>query len=188
MTSPDPSSPPSAAAAATSDEIVRLAPEILAFLTHHAGDPHRGAELAQDALATAFRKAGDVRDPSAVRPWLFRIAVNRFHDFVRRERPRDRTTELSDRPDRSAAASPEAAALRRETEDVLRAAVAALPERQRAVFMLSGVEGLDHAGIATELDLSPGAVKTALYHAREKLRVVVGRYLGLEGAGEDRTP
>jgi RNA polymerase sigma-70 factor, ECF subfamily len=190
MTRPDlPAETPSRPSAEALDaEIVRCAPEIAAFLAHHAGDRAVGADLAQDVLAAAFRGVGAMRAPETVRPWLYRIAVNRFHDHLRRARRAPAIRPFAERPDPRAEASPEKAALRREMEDVLREAVAALPARQRGVFLLHGVEGFDHRAIAEACGLSAGAVKTALYHAREALRARLSRYLGEPGRdqGEDR--
>jgi RNA polymerase sigma factor (sigma-70 family) len=179
MTRPEPHETPSCPTGEALDaEVVRCAPEIAAFLTHHAGDRGVGADLAQDVLARAFRGLSTVREPSHVRAWLYRIAVNRFHDFVRQTRRTPPPAPILDRPDPRAEASPEKAALRREAEDVLRRATAELPSRQRAVFLLHGVEGFDHAAIAATLGVSVGAVKTALYHARETLRAKLADYLG----------
>ncbi|HYC76930.1 MAG TPA: RNA polymerase sigma factor [Planctomycetota bacterium] len=177
---PETAAPDAPRAASVDDAVARHAGEIAAFLAHHAGDAATGSDLAQDVFETAFRRQNDVRDPGAVRAWLFRIAVNRFHDHLRGKRRRPPPEPLPDAVDRREA-GPERAALRRELEDVLRDAVAALPERQRGVFLLHGVEGFDHALIGATLGLGAGAVKTALYHAREKLRVRLGRYLGLDG-------
>ena len=178
---PPPPGPP------TADDVVRHAGELLGFLTHHLGDRAVAAELLQDVLVRAIARIGEVRASDRVRPWLFRIAVNRFNDYLRREKPRAVHGAAPDPVDPTEGASPERSALRREVEDVLRRAVAELPERQREVVLLHGVEGVDQTAIASRLGLTAGAVKTALYHGREKLRAVLGRYLGFDpGRSGDR--
>ncbi len=171
---PTPSGPPSA------QDVVRHAGELLGFLSRHLGDRAVAAELLQDVLVRAFTRLHEVRGADHVRPWLFRIAVNRFNDYLRREKPRRTAAAPADPVDQNVEASPERTALRHEVEDVLRRAVADLPERQREVVLLHGVEGFDQTLIAARLGLTTGAVKTALYHGREKLRAVLGRYLGFD--------
>jgi len=50
------------------------------------------------------------------------------------------------------------------------AAVARLPERARAVFLLHDVEGYDHAEVAAMLGVAEGTVRAHLHHARAMLR------------------
>jgi RNA polymerase sigma-70 factor (ECF subfamily) len=69
-------------------------------------------------------------------------------------------------------ASPDAARTA-EDRDALRrtrAAIAALPDRQRMAILLSAVAGLETARIAETLDLTPGAVEQLLVRARRSLR------------------
>jgi RNA polymerase sigma-70 factor (ECF subfamily) len=158
-------------------EVAALAPELIAFLRHHTGDHHLGADLAQDVLARAFRSLSGLRDPEALRGWLFRIAVNRFNDHVRRSRALrvdvgpvpEREAPAAERPDREAMAS--------ELDQVLRRELVKLPERQRTVLMLHGVRGMRQPEIAEILGISADAVKMSLFHAREKMRVRLAHYM-----------
>src|ERR1700748_1028708 len=47
-------------------------------------DPEEAADALQDAMVSAFRRAGDFRGESAVTTWLHRIGVNASLDRVRR--------------------------------------------------------------------------------------------------------
>jgi RNA polymerase sigma-70 factor, ECF subfamily len=68
-----------------------------------------------------------------------------------------------------------------EARERLRAAIAALPERQRAVLTLRDVEGLDAEEVADLLDLSPGNQRVLLHRARSKVRAALEDYFD-EGA------
>lgn len=159
------------------EELVLLAPEVIAFLRHHTGDHHLGADLAQDVLARAFRSIAGLRDREALRGWLFRIAVNRFNDHIRRSRALridvgpvpEREAPAAERPDREAMAS--------ELDQVLRRELVKLPERQRTVLMLHGVRGMRQPEIAEVLGISVDAVKMSLFHAREKMRSRLAHYM-----------
>ena len=75
-----------------------------------------------------------------------------------------------------------------EARDCLRAAIAALPERQQAVLTLRDVEGLDADEVAESLDVSPGNQRGALHRARAEgprraRGVLQGRRAALTPAG-----
>ena len=76
------------------------------------------------------------------------------------------------------AADPEKEAFRKEVRGILEAAIDALPDRYRTVFMLREVEEMSTAETAECLNLTPDTVKTRLRRARlflqEKLYVSVG--------------
>ncbi|MEE2713735.1 MAG: RNA polymerase sigma factor [Planctomycetota bacterium] len=158
--------------------LVDLAEELVGFMQHHVGDIHLGADIAQDALAQAFQGLGRLRDPRAMRGWVYRIAINRFNDYVRKSKTLRQ--EPGPLPERVAPASagPVRQALAHELDSELRDQLLSLPERQRTVLMLHGVRGMTHQDIATVLDITVDAVKMSLFHAREKMRVRLESYLG----------
>src|ERR1700719_3084353 len=51
-------------------------------------DPEEAADALQDAMVSAFRRAGDFRGESAVTTWLHRIVVNAALDRLRRRAAR----------------------------------------------------------------------------------------------------
>jgi RNA polymerase sigma factor (sigma-70 family) len=158
--------------------LAALAPELVAFMQHHAGDTHLGADIAQDALVQALQSLPELRDASAVRGWVYRIAINRFNDHVRRRRIIHWEGEPPDHHAAPSATRPEREALTRELDRELRDQLLQLPERQRTVLMLHSVRGLSQSQIAQLLGISIDAVKMGLFHAREKMRVRLEQYLG----------
>ena len=65
---------------------------------------------------------------------------------------------------------PEERAFNRELAHVLEAAIDALPDGFRAVFMLRDVEGLSTAATAASLEITEQTTKTRLHRARALLR------------------
>ena len=134
-------------------------------------------DAAQDAFVQAGRGAGDYRG-GLVRPWLLRIATNRCYDLLR-SKARRPAGSLDAEPfevepvwtSQSAAAErPEAFALRGELAVHLERALAALPEDQRLVVVLSDVQGCDYEEIARITGTALGTVKSRLSRARARLR------------------
>lgn len=127
---------------------------------------------AQDVVQDVFLRLW--LKPNAWRPgeaqfstWLYRVVVNRCLDFQRRPKGTalDAIEEPQD-PDGSA----EQAMLDAERDQALDAAVAQLPERQRAAIALTYTAGLRNAEAAAALDVSVKAFEALLVRAKRELR------------------
>jgi RNA polymerase sigma-70 factor (ECF subfamily) len=127
------------------------------------------AEDAEDVVQEVFLELFRTRHTSGVqhRPELLRrLTAFRSLDRLRRRRLAPVLDSLSV-PD--CHAGPDAVAIGRELAERLRAAVVQLPEQESAVFCLRYFEDLSYQQIADTLNISPGAVATALHKARAKL-------------------
>ena len=60
----------------------------------------------------------------------------------------------------------------------LHAAIAALPDGYRMVFVMHDVEGYTHEEIAASLGIQPGTSKAQLSRARGKLREALAAFAG----------
>jgi RNA polymerase sigma-70 factor (ECF subfamily) len=93
------------------------------------------------------------------------------------ERERDRVPSGWSAASARHADSPERRLLGSETMDVLQAAIAVLPERQRRVLVLRDVHGLSSAQACAALGLTEGNQRVLLHRARVRIRSVVGDYV-----------
>ena len=159
------------------DCLERCAP--LAFRVAYSVLRHRedAEDVAQEALAKAFRSAGSLRDRDRFEAWLVRIAWRRALDRRRGEARRDRREQAAAGP--PAAPTVEDLAASREREERVWAEVDRLPEKLRVVVVLAAIEGHDLAEVARLLEVPVGTVKSRLFHARrtlaERLRWTVER-------------
>lgn len=145
----------------------RHAGRVFAVCLRLAGDRGRAEECAQDAFVQAWQRLSQFRGDSAFGTWLHRIAVNATLSAGRAHGVRQRHIASSDDPalhDRPARASMPGVRLD------LEAAILALPDAARRVFVLHDVEGHKHHEIATLLGIAPGTSKAHLHHARRMLR------------------
>jgi RNA polymerase sigma-70 factor (ECF subfamily) len=128
-------------------------------------DPEDAADALQDAMISAFRRAGSFRGDSAVTTWLHRIVVNACLDRVRRKasRPADPLPDY-DVPDRR----PDPLAARELALD-LDAALAKLPAEQRAALVLVDMYGYPVDDVAVILDCPVGTVKSRCARGRARL-------------------
>lgn len=150
----------------------------------------RSAADAEDAAQEAFVKAyyalGRFRTQSPFRPWILRIVANEARNRVRSARRREglalRVAE--DQPSGGAAPSPEAAALDRERDEALLAAMAQLSEPDRQIITCRYLLDLSEAETADTLGLRRGTVKSRLSRALGRLRQVLPETLRPLGAAE----
>jgi RNA polymerase sigma factor (sigma-70 family) len=123
-----------------------------------AGDVEGGRDAVQEAFASAVRTREQFRGEGPVEAWLWRAVVTRAHNERRRKPP-------------GAAADAElSAGSLTERDAALRAAVSALPERQRHVLFLRYFADLDYRAIAEALGIQTGTVSATLSQAHAALR------------------
>ena len=145
-------------------------PRVYRFALRLTGDPHAADDLTQDTFLRAWRAHGQVREPRALRVWLFRIAVNLWRDGQRRGRLLVARAEPL--PDGVVGREASAELLVEEKEELDRAVdlLNSLPARQREVLHMSACEEMTAAEIAEVLQISRESVKANLSLARKAMR------------------
>ncbi len=136
-------------------------------------NPTDAEDLVQDTMLRAYRGIGgfDGRHPRA---WLLTIMRNAQINRVRRKRPEllrdpDSTMErLADED--SGTADPETQVLEKGYDAAVEKAVAALPEKFRAVLDLVDIQALSYQEAAEILDIPTGTVMSRLHRARKRIR------------------
>ena len=136
---------------------------LLRYGTALTGDPHRAADLVQDALertGLAWSRVHQQGDPEG---YVRRVMANRNISQWRRLR-RERLVE----------ATPEQPYEDRQADDVMWDVLAQLPRRQRTVLVLRYYEDLSEAEIARVLGIAPGTVKSQASKGIAALRAAIG--------------
>ena len=136
------------------------------------GDEEDARDVVQDAYLRAFRGLRRFRGEAQFTTWLYRITANcAASSLGKRVRHRhDVLDEDEEIIDLSARVDPAEQADRGAVRERVKAALAELPPRLRAVVVLRDVYDLSHEAIAAELGISESAAKVRLHRARRKLR------------------
>ena len=144
-----------------------FAPRIKAFLMKSGTPAALAEDCAQDVMAAVWQKA-HLFDPAraSVSTWIFTIARNRRIDLARRVRPdpEDLPWGPEEEPDQT-----DALILQQETR-ALTAAIATLPEKQRALIERAYYGDLSQTEIAKETGLPLGTIKSRIRLALDRLR------------------
>jgi RNA polymerase sigma-70 factor (ECF subfamily) len=130
-------------------------------------DPDDAADALQEAMISAFRRAGDFRGDSAVTTWLHRIVVNASLDLLRRRSAR--SVGWSGDPDDLPGPEPRQGAANTESRLDVDAALRTLPPPQRAALVLVDMLGYSVADASAILGISEGTVKSRCARGRVKL-------------------
>jgi|SRR2546425_730572 len=134
-------------------------------------DPDDADDAAQDALLAALVKLQQYDPRRPFGPWLMRIVANAATD--RRRRRTVRRAEPLDPNATVGGPRPDVQTEQRALAQRLREALAELPERRRVAVVLFDVEGYSHAEIAEILGVAEGTVRSEVFHARRRLRVLL---------------
>ena len=151
--------------------VVQLAVNLL-------GDRDEALDLSQEVFLRVFRTIHRFRGQSALRTWIYRIAVNQArnrHRFWRRRHRNDQVSldahiaahgefpsMLDLRPDRVFE--------QKQLGQRLQDALDHLPFDQRTAIVLREIDGLSYDDIAVALGVAIGTVKSRLTRARQALR------------------
>lgn len=151
------------------------------------GDVHRAEDLTQEVFAKLFARRHAYEAARKFATWLWRVALNHCYNDLRRPQRRYETR-LEPPPGDEAAnfdefsadgPSPHEEVVAGETADVVRRAVAELPEHYQSIVILRHFEGLKFREIADVLDLPEGTVKTRMTEALNELARLLRRDLDL---------
>jgi len=140
-------------------------------------DPADAADLTQDALIRFIRAIGSYRGETKLSTWLYRLVVNLGIDRMRRRgappiRLDDEGVDVdvvSDDPIDDVAAVAE----RAEEAQIVRAAVAKLPDAQRLALTLHYFEDQRYEDIAEVMGVPLNTVKSHIRRGKERLAVLL---------------
>lgn len=137
------------------------------------GNHEDASDLSQDVFLRAYRGLANFKGNSALGTWLHRIAVNTCLNRVALKTPKVEPIDEAQHVDLTSE-TPTERLLRGERAERVRAAVAQLPEKQRAALVMRTYQDLSHQEIASALGTTVGAAKANVFHALQNLKKILG--------------
>ena len=145
-------------------------------------------DIAQDVFIKIYEKRLKFDPKAKFTTWLYRVTVNASLDFIRKNkfiaRPANRMDEdpgqkedFFERVGDTNSPSPSETVQQKELHALLRTEIDALPEELKLPILLYQFENLPYEEIARILKITPKAVERRLYHAKQRLRDNLSKYL-----------
>ena len=138
------------------------------------GDAQAAQDVYQEVFLAIWRRWHRYNGTLNWGAYLYRVTIRKALEAVRHARPAPASLEDCDPP--SSAADPDSALRLEDLQHRLTRALAQLPKRQADVFVLSRIEGLDHATIAEILGCTPNTVRVSLHRAVKQLAQAMSDY------------
>ena len=156
-------------------QIDALIPRLRRYARAMVHDPVAADDLVQDCLVRALGKIHLWEKGTDLRAWLFTILHNQHISLARQAaRQRDIIELQNCKPGLSPSPGQ---MVRLELRDLERA-IARLPEEQRVVILLVGLEGMRYDEVASVVNLPVGTVRSRVSRGRETLRMMTGLFPG----------
>ena len=149
----------------TRPDLIEHLPRLRRYARALTGDVNRADDLVQDTLERALAKLDLWQPGSDLRAWLFTLMHNLFVNQLRTAG--GHTLCALDEANDVAVSGGQMEALA--ARDI-HAALARLPEEQREVLLLVGLEQFGYAEAAQVLGVPTGTVMSRLSRARERMR------------------
>jgi RNA polymerase sigma-70 factor (ECF subfamily) len=128
----------------------------------------------QEVFVVVHRRLSEYREEQKLRAWLYAISVRVARDF-RRKRMRRREQLTATPPDSARDASQLENVANRQAVELAQRLLQALPENQRAVFLLYEVEQMPMSEVAEALKCPLHTAYSRLKKARERVLALAER-------------
>jgi RNA polymerase sigma-70 factor, ECF subfamily len=144
------------------------------------GNEDEAKDIVQETMVTIWQKLKKIKTAEVYKTWMYRIVVNKCYDEMRK-RKRNPEFVTDEQPwgliSNRISEGPSASLENNETSKIIRILTEKLSSKQKAVFILSELEGMSNDEISGITGISKSAVKANLYHARKTISQRVEKYL-----------
>lgn len=142
-------------------------------------------DVAQEVFLQVFESQSHFRGEAELSTWIYRIAVNKSLDFIRRKKRKKRFAQLTslfgvgekdEVLDIPVPENPQKELEGKERKQILDWAVNTLAENQKAAITLSKYEEFSNKEIADIMEMSVSAVEALIHRAKKNLHKQLYKY------------
>jgi RNA polymerase sigma-70 factor (ECF subfamily) len=155
---------------------------LINFILRFIEERSAAEDVAQEIFLRVFKAAKDYKPKAKFKTWLFKIAANYCLNEIRANKNRPQFVDVFDLNEAGflaiapAACSPEKKFESRELADIIRKAIAQLPEKQKIALLLQKYEGFSYEEISHVMGCSVPAVESLIQRARQSLKKALAPY------------
>ncbi|UCG48990.1 MAG: sigma-70 family RNA polymerase sigma factor [Phycisphaerales bacterium] len=155
--------------------IERHGAQVLNTAVRILGDTQKAQDVHQEVFLEIWRRWSKYNGRTKWKPYLYRVTVRKAMESAKRD---SRYLSLAQQNNQPLSKDTPCATLQNaEFHQKLVESLAKLPKRQAEVFVLAGIEGLEHETIAESLGCSRTTVRVHLYRAVRRLAREMADYL-----------
>jgi len=142
-------------------------------------------EIAQEVFIEVYKSISRFREESALSTWIYRIAVTRSLDYLRKLNRKKRITHVQkifglerevEQVPAPSNTNPSNNLEEQERHRVLHRAVQSLPENQRVALILSKYDGFNYKEIAGIMGVTVYAIQALIHRAKKNLKKKLHHY------------
>lgn len=146
-------------------------------------DSKEAEDAAQETFIQVFESVGSFKEESSLSTWIYRIAVRKALDKIRRRKTRQRLHQVlpwwmpeEKKSTEGSFYHPGIAAENKEKASVLFKAIESLPEKQRLAFTLIKVQGMNYEEACGIMEQNIKAVESLITRAKSNLQKQLEHY------------
>jgi RNA polymerase sigma-70 factor (ECF subfamily) len=131
-------------------------------------------DITQEVFVTIWTTMDAFKGDSLLKTWIYRIAINKAHEFIRKKNRKKRKgfhVQMEDNSIQITENEPIPSELLefKELELAFNQSLSKIPENQQIAFLLNRFEGLSYNEIAVEMKTSHSAVESFIFRAKQNL-------------------
>ena len=131
-------------------------------------------DIAQDVFVKIYKNLKHFRYESQFSTWVYRITINKCKDHLRKLKIRRMFLPISDNFEKEDIINNHTETAN--TNEIVRNAISKLPEKLKIPLPLKDIEGFSYQEIADSVQCEIGTVKSRIFRAREKLKIILQPY------------
>ncbi len=137
-------------------------------------------DLSQEVFIEVYRNANKFRNESEISTWLYRIAINKTLNFIKKRKKtlwrRNEDTVFLVNDICMAEESSETKYVNEEQRKKLYGSIQKLSKNQRIAFTLNKIENLSYKEISEIMDISVSSVESLIHRAKKNLQTLLLSY------------
>lgn len=133
------------------------------------GDSDLIDDISQDVFINVYHNLKVFRFESKFTTWLYRIAVNKCRDYLRKKKVRNIFVPLKQEHDPGVNAPNQNSDIQR----LVRKAIDKLPEKLKVPLVMRDIDGFSYKEIGDALNCEVGTIKSRIFRARESLKIIL---------------
>jgi RNA polymerase sigma-70 factor (ECF subfamily) len=144
------------------------------------GDEDLAKDVVQETMVTIWQKLKSIRSAEVYKTWIYKVVINKCYDQLRnKKRNREYVADgktwqiLSERISQMPSSQLE----NEEIARIIGILTDKLSPKQKAIFILSEIDGMTGDEISEVTGISKSVIKANLYYARKSISGMIEKYL-----------